>query len=636
MGWILGIRRVRQYNLPFSLFMWTYPQTFDVIVIGAGHAGIEASAAATRLGCSTLLLTQNLDTIGQMSCNPAIGGLAKGHMVREIDALGGMMAENCDATGIQFRMLNANKGPSVRAPRAQCDKKAYQFRMKALLEATPHLRLLQGNVAQLLTGPDGAEGIVTNLGLTIRGKSVVVTTGTFMRGLLHVGQQNQSGGRMGDAVSTLSDNLRELGFEVGRFKTGTPCRLNGRSIDFSQCERQDGDFPPPLFSYGEEDSPTLDQPFTLNRRAGGVFHVEQIPCWITYTNPKTHEIIRGNLSLSPMYSGKIEGVGPRYCPSIEDKVVRFAEKTQHQLFLEPEGRQTAEIYVNGLSTSLPFEVQYAFIRSVPGLENAEILRPGYAVEYDYCPPTQLDQTLQTRLVPGLFFAGQINGTSGYEEAAAQGLIAGANAALQVLGKPPFILQRSEAYIGVLIDDLVTKGTQEPYRMFTSRAEFRLLLRQDNADLRLTPKAFAAGLANAKAWHRVTTREREIRQAKEFTASNRYQGARLDQLLKRPEFSIEQLPGDLVQRFPRSVWEQVATDFKYEGYIRRQEDAITKAARAESKTIPSSLNYADVLGLRAEALQKFSKIRPGTLGQAGRISGITPADIALLSIYLEKV
>jgi tRNA uridine 5-carboxymethylaminomethyl modification enzyme len=636
MGWILGIRRVRQYNLPFSLFMWTYPQTFDVIVIGAGHAGIEASAAATRLGCSTLLLTQNLDTIGQMSCNPAIGGLAKGHMVREIDALGGMMAENCDATGIQFRMLNANKGPSVRAPRAQCDKKAYQFRMKALLEATPHLRLLQGNVAQLLTGPDGAEGIVTNLGLTIRGKSVVVTTGTFMRGLLHVGQQNQSGGRMGDAVSTLSDNLRELGFEVGRFKTGTPCRLNGRSIDFSRCERQDGDFPPPLFSYGEEDSPALDQPFTLNRRTGGVFHVEQIPCWITYTNAKTHEIIRGNLSLSPMYSGKIEGVGPRYCPSIEDKVVRFAEKTQHQLFLEPEGRQTAEIYVNGLSTSLPFEVQYAFIRSVPGLENAEILRPGYAVEYDYCPPTQLDQTLQTRLVPGLFFAGQINGTSGYEEAAAQGLIAGANAALQVLGKPPFILQRSDAYIGVLIDDLVTKGTQEPYRMFTSRAEFRLLLRQDNADLRLTPKAFAAGLASATAWHRVTTREKEIRQAKEFTASTRYQGARLDQLLKRPEFSIEQLPGDLVQRFPRSVWDQVATDFKYEGYIRRQEDAITKAARAESKTIPSSLNYADVLGLRAEALQKFSKIRPGTLGQAGRISGITPADIALLSIYLEKV
>ena len=616
--------------------MWSYPQTFDVIVIGAGHAGIEASAAAARLGCETLLLTQNLDTIGQMSCNPAIGGLAKGHMVREIDALGGMMAENCDATGIQFRMLNANKGPSVRAPRAQCDKKAYQFRMKALLEATPRLRLMQGNVAKLLGTPDGIEGILTNLGLAIRGKSVVVTTGTFMRGLLHVGQQNQAGGRMGDSVSTLSDNLRELGFEVGRFKTGTPCRLNARSIDFSRCERQDGDVPPPLFSYGEDDFEAIDQPFTLNRRTGGVFHVEQMPCWITYTNEQTHEIIRANLSLSPMYSGKIEGVGPRYCPSIEDKVVRFAEKPQHQLFLEPEGRQTGEIYVNGLSTSLPFEVQYAFIRSVPGLEKAEILRPGYAVEYDYCPPTQLDQTLQTRLVPGLFFAGQINGTSGYEEAAAQGLIAGANAALKVLERPAFSLQRSEAYIGVLIDDLVTKGTQEPYRMFTSRAEFRLLLRQDNADLRLTPKAFAAGLVGAVPWRRVAIRETEIRQAKALSALTRYQGVRLDQLLKRPEFTVDQLPNDLVRQFPRSVWEQVETDSKYEGYIRRQEDAITRAARAESKAIPTSINYANILGLRAEALQKFNKIRPGTLGQAGRISGITPADIALLSIYLEKV
>ena len=616
--------------------MWTYPQTFDVIVIGAGHAGIEASAAAARLGCETLLLTQNLDTIGQMSCNPAIGGLAKGHMVREIDALGGMMAENCDATGIQFRMLNANKGPSVRAPRAQCDKKAYQFRMKALLEATSRLRLMQGNVAKLLCTPDGIEGIVTNLGLAIGGKSVVVTTGTFMRGLLHVGQQNQTGGRMGDSVSTLSDNLRELGFEVGRFKTGTPCRLNARSIDFSRCERQDGDVPPPLFSYGEDDFDAVDQPFTLNRRTGGVFHVEQMPCWITYTNERTHKIIRENLSLSPMYSGKIEGIGPRYCPSIEDKVVRFADKPQHQLFLEPEGRQTSEIYVNGLSTSLPFEVQYAFIRSVPGLEKAEILRPGYAVEYDYCPPTQLDQTLQTRLVPGLFFAGQINGTSGYEEAAAQGLIAGANAALRVLERPAFSLQRSEAYIGVLIDDLVTKGTQEPYRMFTSRAEFRLLLRQDNADLRLTPKAFAAGLIGAVPCRRVAIRETEIRQAKALAAATRYQGVRLDQLLKRPEFTVDQLPNDLVRQFPRSVWEQVETDSKYEGYIRRQEDAITRAARAESKAIPLSINYANILGLRAEALQKFNKIRPGTLGQAGRISGITPADIALLSIYLEKV
>jgi tRNA uridine 5-carboxymethylaminomethyl modification enzyme len=616
--------------------MWTYPQTFDVIVIGAGHAGIEAATAAARLGCETLLLTQNLDTIGQMSCNPAIGGLAKGHMVREIDALGGMMAENCDATGIQFRMLNSNKGPSVRAPRAQCDKKAYQFRMKALLEAMPGLRLMQGNVAKLLVTPTGVEGIVTNLGLAIRGKTVVVTTGTFMRGLLHVGQQNQTGGRMGDSVSTLSDHLRDLGFEVGRFKTGTPCRLNARSIDFSHCERQEGDMPPPLFSYDERDFDARDQPFTLNRRINGMFHVEQIPCWITSTNKKTHEIIRANLGLSPMYSGKIEGVGPRYCPSIEDKVVRFAEKNQHQLFLEPEGRQTDEIYVNGLSTSMPFEVQYAFIRSIAGLEQAEILRPGYAVEYDYCPPTQLDQTLQTRLVPGLFFAGQINGTSGYEEAAAQGLIAGANAALRVLSKPSLTLQRSEAYIGVLIDDLVTKGTQEPYRMFTSRAEFRLLLRQDNADLRLTSKAHDVGLIGADRWNQVNIRLSQIQEAKALAVTTRYQGTRLDQLLKRPDFMLEELPADLARRFPRSVWEQVETDLKYEGYIRRQEDAIAKAVRAESKPIPDSIDYTAILGLRAEARQKFNHVRPGTLGQAGRISGITPADIALLSIYLQKV
>src|SRR6266436_1082610 len=484
---------------------------YDVVIVGSGHAGIEAALAAARIGVRTLILTQNLDTIGQMSCNPAIGGLAKGHIVREIDAIGGAMGLNADATGIQFRMLNQSKGPSVRAPRVQCDKKAYQFRMKAILESTPNLDLKQATVSRVLVDDGRAVGVETNLGLSVRASCIVITSGTFLRGLLHVGSNSQAGGRMADASSNLSESLLELGFEVGRFKTGTPCRLNGRSIDFSRCERQGGDAPPPLFSYGEDDFDAVGQPFTLNRRTDGVFHVEQIPCWITYTNEKTHEIIRANLSLSPMYSGKIEGVGPRYCPSIEDKVVRFAEKPQHQLFLEPEGRQTGEIYVNGLSTSLPFEVQYAFIRSVPGLETAEILRPGYAVEYDYCPPTQLDQTLQTRLVPGLFFAGQINGTSGYEEAAAQGLIAGANAALRVLERTAFSLQRSEAYVGVLIDDLVTKGTQEPYRMFTSRAEFRLLLRQDNADLRLTPKAFAAGLARAEAWHRVTNRGAEIRE-----------------------------------------------------------------------------------------------------------------------------
>jgi tRNA uridine 5-carboxymethylaminomethyl modification enzyme len=614
--------------------MWLYPQEFDVVVVGGGHAGIEAAAAAARLGCSTLLLTQNLDTIGQMSCNPAVGGLAKGHMVREIDALGGLMGENTDATGIQFRMLNANKGPSVRAPRAQSDKKAYQFRMKAVLEATPGLALLQGNVAKILVNEDGACGIETNLGLRLKGKSVVITTGTFMRGLLHVGLQNVAGGRMGDAPSTLSDDLRALGFEVGRFKTGTPCRINGRSIDFSKCERQDGDEPPPRFSYLEGEIKG-DLPFTLNRGTAGMFHVEQIPCWITATTNKTHEIIRGNLDKSPMYSGKIEGVGPRYCPSIEDKVVRFAEKERHQLFLEPEGRQTHEYYVNGVSTSLPFEVQYAFIRTIPGLENAEIVRPGYAVEYDFCPPTQLRLTLETKLIPRLYFAGQINGTSGYEEAAAQGLMAGTNAALRLQGKKEFILGREEAYIGVLVDDLVTKGTQEPYRMFTSRAEYRLLLRQDNADLRLARKGYNAGLISGERWSQVEAKQQQIEDAKREAASRRLDGQRLDQLLRRPEFGCDDIPGDLITRYSRQIWEQVETDSKYEGYIRRQEGAIAKAHRAESRFLPPELDYGQIAGLRAEARQKFLKIRPATLGQAGRISGITPADIALVTIFLEK-
>lgn len=614
--------------------MWLYPQEFDVVVIGGGHAGIEAAAAASRLGCDTLLLTQNLDTIGQMSCNPAVGGLAKGHMVREIDALGGLMGENTDATGIQFRMLNANKGPSVRAPRAQSDKKAYQFRMKAVLESTPRLALLQGNVAKILVDGDGACGVETNLGLRLKAKSVVVTTGTFMRGLLHVGLQNVAGGRMGDAPSTLSDDLRALGFEVGRFKTGTPCRLNGRSIDFSQCERQDGDEPPPRFSYVEGEV-RGGPPFTLNRGLDGMFHVEQIPCWITATTNKTHDIIRGNLDKSPMYSGKIEGVGPRYCPSIEDKVVRFAEKERHQLFLEPEGRQTHEYYVNGVSTSLPFEVQYAFIRTIPGLENAEIIRPGYAVEYDFCPPTQLRVTLETKLIPSLFFAGQINGTSGYEEAAAQGLIAGTNAALRLQGKKEFILGREEAYIGVLIDDLVTKGTQEPYRMFTSRAEYRLLLRQDNADLRLTRKGYDAGLLSDERRKQVEAKQEQIDAAKREAASVRLDGQRLDQLLRRPEFHCYDIPVDLIARYGRQIWEQVETDAKYEGYIRRQEGAIAKAHRAESRFLPTELDYGQIAGLRAEARQKLLKIRPATLGQAGRISGITPADIALVTIFLEK-
>jgi tRNA uridine 5-carboxymethylaminomethyl modification enzyme len=616
--------------------MFVFPKRFEVLVVGGGHAGIEAAMAAARLGCSTLMLTQNLDTIGQMSCNPAVGGLAKGHMVREIDALGGVMGLNTDATGIQFRMLNGNKGPSVRAPRAQCDKKAYQFRMKALLESESNLDLLQGNVVRLVVEGGAVKGIETSLGLQIHADSVIITTGTFMRGLLHVGLQNQAGGRMGDGVSTLSENLRELGFEIGRFKTGTPCRLNARSIDFSRCERQDGDVPPPRFSFARED--LVKGPhdlFTLNRTEGNLFHVEQIPCWITHTNSRTHDVIRANLDKSPMYSGRIKGVGPRYCPSIEDKIVKFAEKEQHQLFLEPEGRHTREYYVNGVSTSLPFEVQYEFVRSIAGLEKAEIIRSGYAVEYDYCPPTQLHPTLETHLLSGLYFAGQINGTSGYEEAAAQGLVAGANAALKILGKPAFFLSRSEAYIGVLIDDLVTRGTQEPYRMFTSRAEYRLLLRQDNADIRLTPKGREYGLVSNARWTATGGKIHAIGQAKERAARIRINQAHIDQLLRRPDFSANQLPKELVDEFGPEVWDQVETDLKYEGYIKRQEDAILRAERAESKNIPDLLNYDCIHGLRAEARQKFSKVRPATLGQAGRISGITPADIALLSIHLEK-
>jgi tRNA uridine 5-carboxymethylaminomethyl modification enzyme len=616
--------------------MFLYPKRYDVLVVGAGHAGIEAAAAAARLGCETLVLTQNLDTIGQMSCNPAVGGLAKGHMVREIDALGGVMGVNTDATGIQFRMLNSNKGPSVQAPRAQCDKKAYQFRMKAFLEREPNIDLFQGNVLRILAEEGRVQGIETSLGLRIEAKTVVITTGTFMRGLLHVGLQNQSGGRMGDGVSTLSDSLRELGFEIGRFKTGTPCRLNARSIDFSRCERQDGDEPPPRFSFrpGEPTRSTEDL-FTLNEYKEGVFHVEQIPCWITHTTAATHEIIRANLDKSPMYAGRIEGVGPRYCPSIEDKVVKFAEKDRHQLFLEPEGRHTNEYYVNGVSTSLPFEVQHAFVRTIPALENAEIIRPGYAVEYDFCPPTQLHPTLETKRIEGLFFAGQINGTSGYEEAAAQGLVAGANAGLKILGKGTFILNRSESYIGVLIDDLVTRGTQEPYRMFTSRAEYRLLLRQDNADIRLTPKGQKIGLVSKEQWEATKHKIDRIAEARELAAISRIDQFRAEQLLRRPDYGTDQLPDSLRSQFDSDIWRQVEIDLKYEGYIRRQEDSVARAKRAETKQIPPTIDYASVHGLRIEARQKFTTIRPATLGQAGRISGITPADIALLAIHLEK-